>query len=75
MSRLLELRSQRGWSQDQLAELIGVTGATVSRYENGGMIPKVPVMQKIVDVFGGEITPNDFYEGKQSCTFASSQPQ
>lgn len=33
--RAEELRKQKGWSQERLAEYLGVDRATVSRIENG----------------------------------------
>lgn len=32
---LLQLRTQKGWSQDMLAEKVHVTRQAVSRWENG----------------------------------------
>ena len=32
-------RARRGWSQERLAEEVGVAGNTVSRWERGEMVP------------------------------------
>ena len=36
---LKELRKEKGLTQEQLGEKIGVTNKTVSRWENGNYIP------------------------------------
>ena len=50
--RLLTLRKARGWSQPELAKLIGTSGAIVGRYERGEMTPTVGVAQKLADALG-----------------------
>ncbi len=42
-------RKKRGWTQDKLAKLLGVTRLTVANYENGKVIPRVkePILRKI----------------------------
>lgn len=54
--RIKELRKSRGWTQDHLAEVIGVGKSHVSEMESGKKNPSVPVMEKIAEVFGLHIT-------------------
>lgn len=50
--RLRQLREQRGWTQQGLAERIGVLRAMVANYEGGFHHPPLPTLQKIARVFG-----------------------
>lgn len=47
--RLKTLRTERGWSQADLAEKIGSDARQVSRYENGRVAPSLDVLAKIAD--------------------------
>ena len=51
-SRLHEARLERGWSQQDLAELVGTTFVNISRWENGSNFPNPYYRQKLCDVFG-----------------------
>ena len=44
---ILELRTRKGLSQDQLAEQVCVTRQAVSRWENGETIPKAHCKMKM----------------------------
>jgi len=48
-SRILQLRKQKGLSQTELAEAIGITYAQVGRYETKGAQPSAEVLRKIAD--------------------------
>lgn len=49
--KILTLRKERGWSQQQLAKRIGTSGPIVGRYERGEMVPSVEVAKKLADTF------------------------
>ena len=51
-SRLHDARLERGWSQQDLAELVGTTFVNISRWENGSNFPTPYYRQKLCDVFG-----------------------
>ena len=51
-NKILSLRKERGWSQQQLAKKIGTSGPIVGRYERGEMTPSVEVAKKLADTFG-----------------------
>jgi len=46
-NRLKTLRKQRGYSQEQLANLIGVSRSTLSRYEKDKTSPMMDVLEKM----------------------------
>ncbi len=49
--RLRELRAERGWSQADLAERLGVSRQSVNAIETGKYDPSLPLAFKIADVF------------------------
>lgn len=51
-NKISELRKKRNKTQAQLAEEIGVTKLTISRWENGERIPKADKAQVLADYFG-----------------------
>ncbi len=49
---LVSLRKIHGYSQDELAEKIGVTRQTLSKYETGESLPDIERCKRLADVFG-----------------------
>jgi len=49
--KILSIRKDRGWSQQQLAKEIGTSGPIIGRYERREMIPSVEVAKKLAKVF------------------------
>ena len=47
ISRLRETRTDRGWTQAELAERVGVTRKTINTVENGVFIPSTVVALKL----------------------------
>ena len=45
-------RERRGWSQEQVANAIGVTRVSVHRLETGKTKPSYDVLVKLLDLFG-----------------------
>ena len=45
--RIRRARKNKGLSQEELGNLIGVHGNTVSAWENGVFLPKILIMQKL----------------------------
>lgn len=50
--KIYALRKQRGWSQEQLAERLGVTRQALSKWELGTAIPDTVNIMKLCDLFG-----------------------
>ncbi len=59
----------------QLAERVGVTKISLSRYERGERIPTREIMQKIVEATVGAVQPNDFYSGENEDQGGPRQPE
>lgn len=52
---LKQLRLERGWSQQDVADKIGLNKMTVSQYENGQRRPSFNRIKKIAEVFHVDI--------------------
>ena len=48
---ILELRTQKGWSQNELAEKVFVTRQAVSRWENGETVPNTDTLKLLSQLF------------------------
>ncbi len=51
-NNLIELRKLHDFSQEELAELIGVSRQTLSKYETGESLPDIEKCRLLADVFG-----------------------
>lgn len=45
--RVRELREQQSWSQSELARQAGMTQSAVARFESGGTVPTLPVLERL----------------------------
>lgn len=54
-NRLRELRSERNWSQGDLAEHLAVSRQTVNAIETGKYDPSLPLAFKIAELFALKI--------------------
>ena len=52
---LKQLRNEKGITQEQLAEILGVSGRTVSRWETGTNLPDLSVLVQISEYYDVEI--------------------
>ena len=60
-NRLRELRAERGWSQADLAERLGVSRQTVNAVETERYEPSLSLAFKIARLFGQKI--EEIFEG------------
>lgn len=63
--RLRELRIQKGFSQQDLADRIDQTKQNVSQYERGVMRPNMDKLQELCDIFNVSM---DYITGKEDVT-------
>lgn len=71
-----ELRKQKGWTQAQLGEMLGVTNKTVSRWENGNYMPElsvIPSLAKALDVSVNELMAGERFAEEEYKREADAQ--
>ena len=67
--RIKELRKQRGISQTELGEILGVTRSTICQYEQGKRQPDNTTLVKLADFFGVSV---DYLLGRSEMKKAPS---
>lgn len=60
-SSLRALRQEKGWTQEQLAEKLGVARSTVTQWESGWSQPRMGMVVKLSNLFG--VSPSVFVDG------------
>jgi putative transcriptional regulator len=60
-NRLRELRGERGWTQQELADRAGVSRQTIHSIEAGKYDPSLPLAFVLARLFGAKI--EDVFEG------------
>ncbi|MGI6007005.1 MAG: helix-turn-helix domain-containing protein [Ruminococcus sp.] len=50
--KIVNLRKQKGWSQEQMAEQLEVSRQAVSKWESGASVPDLDKIIKLSDLFG-----------------------
>lgn len=74
--KITELRKGRGWSQEQLAEQLGISRQSVSKWESGMAVPDLDRIIKISDLFGVSVdylVKDEVTVGKQADTYSEYQ--
>lgn len=51
-----DLRERRGWSQTDLARAAGMTQSAVARFEAGGTVPTLPVLDRVAQALDADLT-------------------
>ncbi len=72
--KLLELRRREGLSQEQLADQLGVTRQSVSKWESGAAVPELGKLIALSELFGVSVDylVKDRLEMPESCVTASA---
>ena len=60
---IAQLRREKGWTQEELGEQLGVTNKTVSRWENGNYMPSIEILILLSERFG--VSLNELLEGRR----------
>ena len=50
--KIIDLRKKNGWSQEELAEKLGVTRQSISKYEGAQSVPDLDKIIKLSEIFG-----------------------
>jgi transcriptional regulator with XRE-family HTH domain len=59
--KLKEWRKSCNMTLVALSGELGVRAVSVGRYERGTRVPEKRVMQRIIEVTKGQVTPNDWF--------------
>jgi putative transcriptional regulator len=65
LNRVKELRSARGWTQEQLAQAVGVSRQSINSIERDRYVPSLPLALTFARVFGCSIDQIFRLESKQ----------
>ncbi|MEV7805929.1 helix-turn-helix transcriptional regulator [Microbispora sp. NPDC088329] len=49
------MREARGWSQSDLARTAGMTQSAVARFEAGGTVPTLPVIERLASALDADV--------------------
>ncbi len=49
--KIMTLRKQRGWSQEELAQQLSVSRQSVSKWESGASVPDLDKILKMSEIF------------------------
>lgn len=71
--RIGSLRSQRGWSQNTLAEQLGVSRQSVSKWETNASVPDLDKLVRLSEVF--QVTLDELVSGDTAADQAPSPQQ
>ena len=71
---LISLRKIHGYSQDELAEKIGVSRQTLSKYETGESYPDIEKCKLLADIFGTTLDDLVRYDKNDSENYGLDVP-
>ena len=74
LAAITELRTNRGWTEYQLAEHSGLPQSTISSWYRKNMIPTIPSLEKICKAFGITLSQL-FAEGDSPVSLTASQQE
>ena len=60
---IAQVRKEKSYTQRQLADLLGISDKTISKWETGNGLPEVSLMMPLCDALG--ITVNELLSGER----------
>ena len=60
---IVECRKEKGLTQEQLAEMLGTSSKSVSRWENGKTMPDYTIIEDLTKIL--DISANEFFYGER----------
>ncbi len=70
---LKELRKEKGITQQELADKLGVSGRSVSRWETGTNMPDIALLVDIADFY--EVDVRELIEGEKNASYTSGDSE
>ena len=78
---LRRFRKEKGLTQKEMADRLGINMSTYSRYETGNREPYVPMVKKMADILGvtgdeligldeGQDAPSEYYLSRRAAVYA-----
>ena len=64
--RIAALRRKRGWTQEKLAQQLGVSAAAVSKWETGAAYPDIALLCPLARALGSSVDSLLAFEEKMS---------
>ena len=61
--KIMEERKKNGWSQEELANKLGVSRQAVSKWESAGTVPDLQRILQMADLFGVRIPSDQQFAG------------
>ena len=52
-----QLREDKGWTQEELANKLFIVRETVSKWERGKRVPEIEILKKLAEIFDVSISP------------------
>lgn len=73
LKKITELRTERHWTEYQLAEASGLTQSTISSWYRKGMMPTLPSLVKICEAFNISVSQFFLEDSRQAILLSDKQ--
>ena len=73
LEKIAQLRTERHWTEYQLAEASGLTQSTISSWYRKGMLPTLPSLVKICEAFNISVSQFFLEDNKQAVLLNDKQ--